>query len=46
MLERYLGFGGIRIEENVLVTPEGRRVLGKWRPRSVEEVERVRDQHR
>jgi Xaa-Pro aminopeptidase len=41
-LERYLGFGGIRIEENVLVTPEGCRTLGKWRPRTIEEVERVR----
>ncbi len=45
-LEKYLGFGGIRIEENVLVTPEGCRVLGKWCPRTVEEVERVRAQHR
>jgi Xaa-Pro aminopeptidase len=45
-LEKYLGFGGIRIEENVLVTPEGHRVLGKWRPRTIEEVERVRAQHR
>lgn len=41
-LERFLGFGGVRIEENVLVTPEGSRVLGKWRPRTIEEVEAVR----
>ncbi|MGD1147956.1 MAG: aminopeptidase P family protein [Thermoanaerobaculaceae bacterium] len=45
-LERYLGFGGIRIEENVLVTPEGCRILGKWRPRTIEGVERVRAQRR
>jgi Xaa-Pro aminopeptidase len=41
-LETYLDFGGIRIEENVLVTPDGCRVLGKWRPRTLEEVEGVR----
>jgi len=41
-LETYLDFGGIRIEENVLVTPEGCRILGKWRPRTLEEVEGVR----
>jgi hypothetical protein len=46
MLERYLGFGGICIKENVLVTPQGRRNLGKWRPRTIEEVEHVRAQHR
>jgi Xaa-Pro aminopeptidase len=45
-LETYLGFGGIRIEENVLVTPEGCRVLGKWRPRTLEEVERIRAEQR
>lgn len=45
-LETYLDFGGIRIEENVLVTPDGCRILGKWRPRTLEEVERVRAQHR
>jgi Xaa-Pro aminopeptidase len=45
MLERYLGFGGMRIEENVLVTPQGCRILGKWRPRTIEEVEHVRAQH-
>jgi Xaa-Pro aminopeptidase len=46
MLETYLDFGGIRIEENVLVTPEGCRILGKWRPRTVEEVEGVRLEQR
>lgn len=46
ILEHYLGFGGIRIEENVLVTADGHRILGKWRPRTIEEVEQVRAQHR
>ncbi|HPS79765.1 MAG TPA: aminopeptidase P family protein, partial [Thermoanaerobaculaceae bacterium] len=41
-LESFVGFGGIRIEENVLVTPEGSRILGKWRPRTIAEVEKAR----
>lgn len=41
-LESYLGFGGIRIEENVLITPGGCRVLGKWRPRTAGEIAAVR----
>lgn len=41
-LESYAGFGGIRIEEDVLVTPDGHRVLGKWRPRTPEEIAAVR----
>ena len=41
-VEAFRGFGGIRIEENILVTSEGCRTLGKWRPRSVGEVEAVR----
>jgi len=41
-LDGYLGFGGVRIEENVLVTPDGCRILGKWRPRTIEEIETVR----
>ena len=43
-LENYRDFGGIRIEENLLVTPEGCRILGKWRPRTVEEVESIRSE--
>jgi Xaa-Pro aminopeptidase len=39
-VEDYRGFGGIRIEDNVLVTEDGYRVLGsKPIPKSVEEVE-------
>jgi Xaa-Pro aminopeptidase len=35
----YIGFGGIRLEENVLVTEDGYRILGKPIPKSVKEVE-------
>lgn len=37
-LETYLDFGGIRIEENVAMTSTGYRILGKKRPRTIEEV--------
>ena len=35
----YLDFGGIRIEDNVLVTATGARVLGPAIPKTCEEVE-------
>lgn len=42
MLENYSGFGGIRIEDDVLVTEDGFRVLGsKPIPKSVEELEAI-----
>ena len=41
-LEAFADFGGARIEENLVVTPDGHRILGKPRPRTVEEVEAVR----
>ncbi len=41
-LETYRDFGGIRIEENLLITATGHRILGKSRPRTPEEVEAVR----
>ena len=37
--ESYLGFGGVRIEDDVLVTDEGPRVLGTPIPKTIEEVE-------
>jgi len=38
-IEKYRDFGGIRIEDDVLVTQQGCRILGKPIPRTVEEVE-------
>lgn len=38
-VETYKDFGGIRIEDDVLVTADGNRVLGKPIPKTVEEVE-------
>jgi Xaa-Pro aminopeptidase len=38
-LEAYRGFGGIRIEDDVLITDDGCRVLGPAIPKSVADVE-------
>jgi Xaa-Pro aminopeptidase len=38
-LEKYKGFGGIRIEDDVLVTSTGNRVLGVPIPKEVDEIE-------
>ena len=35
----YLDFGGIRIEDDVLITAEGSRMLGKTAPKTVAEIE-------
>ena len=40
-VESYKDFGGIRIEDDILVTPEGYKVLGKPIPKSVKEVEEI-----
>ncbi len=40
-IEEYRNFGGIRIEDDVLVTANGNRVLGKPIPKTVEEVEKA-----
>lgn len=39
--ETYKDFGGIRIEDDVLVTETGCRVLGKPIPKTVEEIEKL-----
>ncbi|MDD4576749.1 MAG: aminopeptidase P family protein [Bacteroidales bacterium] len=38
-VEKYKGFGGIRIEDDVLVTKTSYRVLGRPIPKTIEEVE-------
>jgi Xaa-Pro aminopeptidase len=40
-LENYRNFGGIRIEDCVLITEEGHRVLGSHLPKSVIEIENI-----
>ncbi|HZX10642.1 MAG TPA: aminopeptidase P family protein [Acidobacteriota bacterium] len=40
-VDKYRDFGGIRIEDNVLVTEKGQRVLGKPIPKTVKEVEAI-----
>lgn len=39
--DTYKGFGGIRLEDDILVTPEGARILGNRVPILPEEVERI-----
>ena len=38
-IEEYRNFGGIRIEDDILVTADGHRVLGKPIPKTIAEVE-------
>jgi Xaa-Pro aminopeptidase len=40
-VEKFRAFGGIRIEDDVLVTPKGGRVLGPPIPKTVAEVQRA-----
>jgi len=40
-LKSWLDFGGIRIEDNVLVTATGHRILGSPIPKAVEELEQA-----
>jgi len=41
-IERYIGFGGIRLEDDVLVTAMGGKFIGERLPITVEEVEKAR----
>ncbi len=41
-LDAYRSFGGIRIEDNYLITNDGSRLLGPAIPKTIEEVEAVR----
>jgi Xaa-Pro aminopeptidase len=40
-VDNYIDFGGIRIEDDILVTEDGYRILGKPIPKTVEEVEEL-----
>ncbi len=40
-VEEYRDFGGVRIEDNVLVTEDGHRVIGKTIPKTPEDVEEI-----
>lgn len=41
-VNEYRDFGGVRIEDNVLITHDGHRVLGQPIPKTVEELESLR----
>ena len=41
LVETYKDFGGIRIEDDILVTENGFKVLGKPIPKTIEEIEAV-----
>jgi len=45
-VEKYRDFGGLRNEENFLITAKGRRRLGKAKPKTLAEVESVRAEPR
>lgn len=40
-LNKYLKFGGIRIEDNILVTHSGSKVLGKPIVKTIKEIENL-----
>jgi Xaa-Pro aminopeptidase len=42
-LESYKTFGGVRIEDNVLVTIDGSEILGKPIPKTIPEIEELRN---
>jgi Xaa-Pro aminopeptidase len=41
VVETFKDFGGIRIEDDILITEDGYRVLGKPIPKTVEEIEAI-----
>jgi Xaa-Pro aminopeptidase len=45
-VEAYHDFGGIRVEDNYVITTEGYRKLGKHLAISVEEIEQIREENR
>lgn len=45
MLDAYREFGGIRIENNFLITAKGYHRLGKYLPDTAKEIEAIRDEY-
>ena len=43
VLNTYRGFGGIRIEDNFLITDTGYHLLGKYLPKTLKEIEGLKD---
>ena len=41
MVEKYRDFGGVRVEDDILVTADGNRLLGAEIPKTVDQVERM-----
>lgn len=44
LLEEYLNFGGVRVEDDYVITKDGARLLGPPLPRTADEIEEVRMQ--
>ena len=42
-VEKYKDFSGIRNEEDIVITNDGYRVLGKRKPKTIQEVEKLRN---
>lgn len=40
-LEKFYDFGGIRIEDDILVTPDGAKILGTPIPKKIEDIENL-----
>ena len=43
-VEGYLDFGGIRIEDDIVITADGYRILGEPAPKTVTDVEALRQE--
>jgi Xaa-Pro aminopeptidase len=43
--QSYIGFGGIRIEDSIVITPEGARILGMPLPKTITELESLIGTH-